>query len=832
MEINPLKKLYSDIINIIKTVEIKYKAEADKCETLDMTRSADEYIRAMLKEDTFNSYYEYDEDAIRIALNLGVNDDINVYQLNRDEIPYDKRDELLNQQRICVKNKYIERNNYYRKLNGLPNIEDGESDFVYIEKNIAIDQKIPDNIPIHELNDYQILALDQIGYIDKLVSENPDKKYLNFLGNKKIDIITSRKARNFAILNQPEGVPESILNNFSLIYEQCREYFMVCIYITEYRNTIDFYDNFIAMCIMVMAIQQILARVIKNTIERDFFDDHMCQILFDVYGVPYNPNMDSSIRSQLVKNLNMLVKNKGTNQVIYDIASILGYNRLQIFKYYLVKSQKFDSNGLPIQSTIKDLETGENVLDYKNMYDIYIQKIPIEDDDVYDNIINVNDKFTYEEIAGNDPYWWHDEEVEKILYESEYNYIETKYMGVGITYRMTRVLFENIYLLKLLFDEKDKMTHVILDLPKISADTKMTLFDTVVLMCALTCKQNKLNGEILIDTSKILHVNGFKRDDFDTIADSFSDELYFYDGNIMGFNSGYTVEELHNEIKNNPYLDDTLCKFFTNATSYNADGINNLYKNYEQLYNELVKKMSSTNDKNVYQAYKKFYQAFFYTKENRRMFNVGTSDNPEYPTTFMEYIRKIYPDIYEYVENESEANLHELTTYLVSRLSGSISDLQTIGFFNEHSSIIETMLLELLRFFKSYTTDLLNLDTIYIFDLKPDSIIRLIDNIAGLSTKIIPKDSLNISYSDNIHTTSVIKQKSDLVINEKVIAMHKLDMLYDNIKFMNQIKKMSTCMTPKDSTLTYTDIVNTIESFLEADITLKFADTCVIKKHV
>ena len=79
--------MYSDIINIIKTVEIKYKAEADKCETLDMTRSADEYIRAMLKEDTFNSYYEYDEDAIRIALNLGVNDDINVYQLNRDEIP-------------------------------------------------------------------------------------------------------------------------------------------------------------------------------------------------------------------------------------------------------------------------------------------------------------------------------------------------------------------------------------------------------------------------------------------------------------------------------------------------------------------------------------------------------------------------------------------------------------------------------------------------------------------------------------------------------------------------------------------------------------------------
>ena len=81
------------------------------------------------------------------------------------------------------------RNNFHRKLNGLPNIEDGESDFVYIEKNIAIDQKIPDNIPIHELNDYQILALDQIGYIDKLVSENPDKKYLNFLGNKKIVIL-------------------------------------------------------------------------------------------------------------------------------------------------------------------------------------------------------------------------------------------------------------------------------------------------------------------------------------------------------------------------------------------------------------------------------------------------------------------------------------------------------------------------------------------------------------------------------------------------------------------------------------------------------------------
>lgn len=825
MEVNPLKQLYTDFITILKSSTIKYKVEADKYETLEMKKSADEYINASLYQDTFNSYYRYNRDVLADVLNLTNEDEISLYEMDRSKIPYNRRDLLLKKQRQYVIDNYVEKNNYYRYIHGLPEYEEDESNYIYVSKDICLEYSIPVDKPIHELSDSHITTLNQIGYIDKLISTYPDKKYLNFLGSNKIDYVTSRKAKNFSIIRQPAGISESLLNNFILIYEQCREYFMVCIYITEYRNTIDYYDNFIAMCIMIMTIQQIIARIIKNTIERDFFDNYCCKILFGIYGVPYNPNMDSTTRTQLIQNLNILVKNKGTSQVIYDIASILGYDSLQIYKYYLIKSQRFDHNGLPIELTTTDPDTGQDVPDYKNMFDVYFQRVPIEDDDLYDSIINTNNTLSYEEITEMDPYWWHDDNVERLLYESEYNYVETKYMGVGISYRMTKVLFENIYLLKMIFDKKDNIPDIKIDLSKIS-NVDISLFDTIALMCALLCKQNKLKGEILISESKILHVLNFTRNDFNTIGNSFRGS---YDGRIMGFDLERDVESIKNDVRNNQYLDDTLCQFFTDQLSYTAEGINTLYKNYKLLYNELVEKMSTTNDKDVYQAYKKFYRAFFYTKENRMMFNVGTNENPVYPETFMDYIRLTHPDIYNIVKDMNETDIHSTVNYLVSMIAQLIPNLHTLGFFNDHSSAMETMLLELIRFFKSYTTDLLNMNILYIFDLKPDSIFRLIDT-ATTYTNMTAKDFVNMSYSDHVNFISSCKYDTRLALQDNKFGsrkIRKINMICSNVKFANK-SMVHSSINASDYTMVYNDIAAGIRSGINLYSNIKFKDICKV----
>lgn len=808
MQVNPITQLYNDFNAILDKSVIKYKSKADVYETVETKKASDAYMRAYLNEDKFETYYRYERDILAEILMLSDDREIDVYYYDREKIPIKYRDAILNRERQYIIDSYVESNNYYRCLNGQPNIEDGELDFIYLDEEESTKYGLPKDVPIHKFTNNQIDILESVGYIDAIIAKYPTKEYIKFLGNNKIDIITARRGRNFALLRVPYDIGESLLNLFMMIYEQCREYFMTCIYIREYCSTIDYYDNFIAMCIMVMAIQQVIARTIKSTIERDFFDTYCCKLLFSVYGVPFYSEMDSATRTQLVQNLNMLVQNKGTNKVIYDIAAILGYDRLEIFKYYIVKAQKFDNKGLPVYATKKDPDTGEDVPDYKAMFDIYFQKVSISDDDAYDAVINSSDKQTYLEVTENDPYWIDDAELQKELYESEYNFVESKYMGVGISYRMTKILFENIYLMKMLLEKKDQIPNIIIDIPKMSTYATISLFDAIVVLCAMVCKQNRLKGEILTDPSKILHVLGFTFDEDWNVINADIMETKKCDQDIMGFNFSKNADQIHEEIRNNEYLDDALCEFFSNSASYTAESINELYKKYTKLYDVLVDKMSTTDDINVYHAYKKLYQALYFTKENDKMFNIGTdsSGDPIYAKTYMDYLQAVVPDMYNFINETGPDNMYSNVNYIVSRIMSVIPDLKYLGFFDGHSNTMERMLLELIQFFKSYTTDLITMNIIYIFDVKPETLIRLID-YAEIHGNIIPRDYLNISYSDHLTFLSTVKYDSSIKLLDSIAAIENILVLFDNCKFMDSISSIHNEIVTHDK-ITYYDILN------------------------
>lgn len=821
MDINPVTQLYTDFITILRNSEIKYKTVADSYESVESKKNADAYIKAKLKEDVFETYYRYEPSVISKVMNISDEREIERYCNYRNEIPYNYRDEILNMQRQYIIDNYVEVNKYYRCLNGLPDINDEYIDFIFVDGEICKKYDIDSNIPVHLLSDAKIGILESIGYINELVSKYPTKSYLKYLGGNRIDVITSRRGKNFSLLKVPYNISESLLNTFMLIYEQCREYFMSCIYIPEYRSTIDYYDNFIALCIMVMSIQQVMARTIKGVIERDFFDVYCCKILFSVYGVPFFSDMDTATRTQMIQNLNMLVKNKGTNQVIYDIASILGYNRLEIYKYYLMKVRKFDDDGIPISFTKTNPVTGESEPDYKQMYDVYFQKAVVGDEDAYHSITSSSNRVSYTEITENDPYWIHDEQLEKELYETEYNYVESKYMGVGISYRMTKIIFENIYLLKMLLDKKDELPSIIVDVPKLTNKT-VTLFDAVVILCAMVCKQNHLKGNILTDMSKILHVLDFKfSDEFqtlynDTVSSNNRDgvrDIIYRDVDIKGINFSKSADEIVKEIKENKYIDNSLDDFFGDLTSYTIDRVNSLYDNYLNLYYELVEKMSTATDIKVYNAYKKFYNAIFYTKESREMFNTGTSDKPKYASTYMEYIMNTNSELYDLIENTKPENMYTNVNYIVSRIVSLMPEIRHLGFFDGHSNIMENMLWELIRFFKSYTTDLIDMSIVYIFDLKPDNILRLIEH-ASIHSNIVPRDIINISHTDYAQYISKLKYLTDNKFFNKIGIIHNTTMLFDTNEFLNIVNYIHGNIQTVDSNYIY-DVFDDILSSIE-----------------
>lgn len=845
MDINPLSQLYTDFLIILDKCVIKYKNVADLYETIDSKKNADGYIRAYLGEDTFETYYRYNKDIIANVMSLTDDNEIETYYYNRNAIPMEYRDTILKSQREYVLNSYIETNNYYRCLSGLPNLEEKEIDFIYLDSDIVAKYKLPADIPIHEMSDSQIGTLESIGYIDELLQKYPSKTYIKYLGGNSIDIITARKGRNFALLRVPYDITESLLNTFMLIYEQCREYFMTCIYIPEYRTTIDYYDNFIALCIMVMTMQQVISRTIKGVIERDFFDVYCCKLLFSAYGVPFYSEMDNATRTQMVQNLNMLVKNKGTNQVIYDIASILGYNRLDIYKYYIMRVRKFDADGLPITVETVDPETGETVLNYKQMYDVYFQKAIVGDDDAYHSTINANDKISYLELTENDPYWIDDEKLQKELYETEYNYMESKYMGIGISYRMTNILFENVYLLRMLMDKKDQLPGIIVDIPKLSTYKNISLFDAVIILCAMICKQNNLKGNILTDISKFLYVLDFKfSDEFQTLysdANTSTSEnkddwvgdwmkkVPYHELETMGIDFSKNADEITEEIKNNKYLDNSLCEFFKDLSSYNAEKINALYKNYRNLYDELIEKMATTTDIKVYQAYKKFFNAIFYTKESREMFNIGTDDNPQYPSTYMEYLKHTNVEMYEFIEETGPDNLYSNINYIISRITAIIPDLKYLGFFDGHSNTMETMLWELIQFFKSYTTDLIDMNIIYIFDLKPENLLRLIEHIS-ISSNITTRDAMSISYNDHVDFLSTVRYNSGLNLYGKLGMINNVNLLFDNKFFLDKLTVNSNTVTKDNNN--YFDIITSISNQLHIETRKHFNDLINISSKI
>ena len=215
----------------------------------------------------------------------------------------------------------------------------------------------------------------------------------------------------------------------------------------NFRSFIEYYDNFIALCIMVMTIQQLVVKQMSLGIHREFFDIYALKMLYEVYGIPYNLNLDEDSQQQIVRNLNLFVRDKSTNKVIYNIAEALGFgSNFSIYKYYLSKQHKVDSFGVPIFKQTKKFNdaTGEveTVPDYEAMYDVYFHKADLKNNNFVDTFNDASNTNGYGEIVEYDPYWWLDENTYEKVWRTEYNFVESKYLGLSVSYKITDLYSE------------------------------------------------------------------------------------------------------------------------------------------------------------------------------------------------------------------------------------------------------------------------------------------------------------------------------------------------------------------------------------------------------
>lgn len=799
--------LMDTIVKDIKTLAnssiIKIDAIAKQYETLETIANSDAYIAASQKTDRFDLYTTFDIDVIGDAFR-DVNGDITISEELQFEyankpylIPIIYRDKVLDIQRQYIIRDYVEINNYYRMLSGLPNIETEERYFIKLTSDEQKRADIMNDSYIHEMSNDEIYKIEECGLLAELIEKYPKYKYLKYLGHNGVDIITARITNNFGILKLTyTDIPDYFYNKFLQTYEECRQYFMTIIYVQNFSNTYKLYDNFIGLCIMFMTIQRIVSNTFKFGIEREFYDWSFIQNLYKMYNVPFVNNLPIEYHITILKNLNNLLRYKSTDKVLYDIATLLGYERINIFKYYLVKKHVLDENEEPIFYYKQKIDeegnpvfddNGKPVLieDLERMYEIYFQKVDIKEQNLALALQDDAYKLNYNEVVSEDPYWYEDEDLVKKKYNEAYNYIETKYISLNLMYKMSEMLFEITYGFRMLIDKKNELEDIRISIPKIYMDAEFKLFDIVIFMIALMCKLHGFKDGLITTPSKISHI-------------------YSFDFNETSINAIKSII-----LDNKRIIDPEIVQYFENLTITEASDVNNLFVKIRDYNNFIVDKMRKSTNIKEYHMYKDIFKISMVSETQTDMFKIvkyndkGRMVGETVATTYLEYLEYASPILAQIVKTSSKDDIPVMMDHITSVINDLIESMQYLFIINDNNNPVFTALLSLIKFFKSYTVDLHGFNVIYLFDSKFYNMMKMIEDIHSVDAHIKIDRSFNQLYSDDTYGLHVslgdYKDKYHFYNeynSELSISLYDRDTVVskDELDYMNKIMSISSSL--------------------------------------
>lgn len=723
---------------LLSSVVIKRNKLADVNETLDMTKEAGMYLMVTEGMDDFTSYVNFDREVYVAA---GVSDLlISEYMGDKSKIPYGLRDAIVKLERQYILSNYVEKNNYYRMLNGLPDYTD--TDFVYVPTN---EYEISTTIPIHQLDTTNMARLMNSGMLTSIIAANPTKKYLNYIGDYSITIYKSRKALNYELLYCTTTDPDNITADFKKFYTNAREYYLNAIYNTNLANTYTYYDNFIGFCIIIMSIQRLCANIFKQGITRDFYDTQLIRYLFDSYNIPYIDDMTMDQMKIMAKNLNIFLSMKSTTKVLFDLCSIFGFSNINIYKYLLVRDHVMDSvTGKPIFPT-KTTANGDGTfttdLDYATMYNVYFQKVNVETTDLATALEDKTNKVDYASMVANDIYWVDDDALREKIYTAKFNHIESKYISMDIMFKITAMMYEICHTFRMIIDNHSEFSKVSISVPKISSK-QQDLFTLIIFLCATFCKRFGFTGEIPLKPASIAFVYGFN------------------------FNADLT--KIITDIYASKYIDSSVVKYLINFTVNSSKDVDRIYSNIKTLKDFIVEQMASTKDINVYRAYEALYKSVLVVQDKDTIYK---KTDGTLAASYIDMLKDLSPELYTFLEDLDMADdkntvaLMESVLYKLEDLSSSYKYLHTAV----ESNALFTVLIRLVKLFKSYTVDLTSAGILYLFDDRYFNMFKVLDAIHAIDTNMYVSDKIKAIYLDMISTMSItIPEEDKIVILDKI----------------------------------------------------------------
>lgn len=724
---NPLldQIIYECQTMIYEGIVFKNEEEANKYETYDTIQLSDRYADIIEGKTSFK-FFDYGLDLLNQVPYLTQRQKIQMAR-NNALIP-DSAKELLHKL-ACEKflAEYEEPNNYYRKLNGLPNMETAG---IHLTPEQCAMIEVDDfdfGKYVHEMSGEEINILrifgEKIGnqfksVLDILKEEYPDQEYLNFLGERKIDPYVARRLPNFSVLYLPSSESTEVHNKFLERLEINRVFFLKTIYSEAYKFNSDYYDNFITIMIVLQSFADMISLAPEYIIRRDLFDLRTIQYVFESQGCEFYPEIPLKYQKRLVRNLNRLIKYKSCDKNLVDIVSLFGFDDIQLFKYYILRIPIMNEDGTYRHDTIEDPKTGEDLPDYDNNFELKFLRVPI-DEIADENIRNHMNYKDYDSITLQDQYWdgpYPHDYIKHEIIKKEFNICITKYISIDSVYSLSELSFQLVYFINMvMYNGAIDNSKVTLEIPEISSTAKFPFIDTLICLYSLMYVYQGFEDDIIYDPIQALAIMGFNFEVDMSVLASYVEE------------KGFTLEELG-------VSDFQIPK--SGILTWNQ--LIDVYLKNKKIHDHLIYQINHADNKKIYDIYYKIYQSLMVTQLN---FDYYRKLDGTVPKRYCDYLEMKGSTLFAVIKDckdtpkESDRRI-KITKYINDIVENIFIYLDKEEFrfiFQNIPTVsldfIRSYMFKVLNFFKSYKVDILNTNTIYKFDDKLGNKIKMIDDI-------------------------------------------------------------------------------------------------------
>lgn len=723
-----IKKIYTDNPYVDEMVYytkllglntiLKDKQKADDSETVTSMKESSIYMDCVQGSVVFGLFSYASKDILRRAGLPQVL--IDACEKDITLVPEDKKatvTKLLSQQVIDT---YVEKNDYYRMLYGLPPIGYTE---VYIEDWIPPTGSVIDvSIPIHEMDNVSIKYLDREGVLDDMYEKDPEHRlYLTHL-MRKVSPAIARKASRFGILYIPKSDSGDIERMYREKLENNREYVLRTVYSDAFKQGSDYYDNFIAIFIIITTMTDIITRVQEFVARKEIFDIRSIQYIFKSYGVPFFAEIPLKFQIAMVKNIHTLIKYKSSPKCMIDICSLFGFKNIKIFKYYLLRVHNMGPDGNYVFANITDDE-GNEIEDYDTEYQLRFVKLPLEDN-INDYIRVGSSHLDYDEISEADSKWdggLDHNQVKLEILKQEFNYSRSKYISIDTVYDIAKISMQQCYFFNMLYDNVDRESMVGLQIPYIITGHSFNIADVFITLNVLAYYYKGIKDIIIFDQEAALAVTGF--------------------------NFRADLNELANFLIANPYPSavEAFNKFIAPAGSIPSLGeMMKIFVNNLEVRQALIDGMVNADNKRIFDIFKTLYDTLMNVELTFDFFKINNGDffyDAEGDPTFSEFIRHRDEYLYDviitaqsfedqesriaYISNVIDSIVYALEEFIdTEEFSGLFSNLPVVS-----SEAVKKYIATVINFYKSFKVDFLGMNTVYYLDDKLENTIKLIDSV-------------------------------------------------------------------------------------------------------